>query len=585
MTVSSTRKRHSGATLEGWLETEQILGEMLELATRPLSLEDTLSACLDLILRTEWLRIEAKGGIFLADPHERRLELVVQNGLGREIRSMCALVPYGHCLCGRVAESGRVLFKSCVDAAHETHYEGMPPHGHYVVPIPGDAGVLGVVVLYLPHGYRRNEREISFLRSAANVISLIIRVKRQEAELEARVAERTAALEAEIVRREEKERALEKSESRLATLLELAPEAIILVDEEGRIRLFNRSAGELFGYAKNEIIGQQLDRLLPPALRKAHRAHMRRFFEGAEDIRLMSERGVISARRKDGSVFPARAALSKIHDGDRLTVMVLLQDITAQQEAEQALKAALEEAQAANRAKSAFLANTGHELKTPLNAVIGFSELLLQEIHGPLGSAQYHEYAELIHDRGRHLLDLITDILDIARLETAAVPLRETEVDLGAVLQEVAEKEGPAADCEGAPQIRIDVPDTLPELFADPRAVRRIFAALVSNAVKFSPQGGTVTLGARLEDGAIRVVVSDEGIGMEADDIAKILAPFAQVDSDLNRRYEGAGLGLTLARAFLEAHGGALAIESSPGRGTTVTVRFPPERTVRDDAG
>ncbi len=571
MTVTARRTHRPDSALEGWLETEQILGEMLDLATRPLPLTDTLSACLDLILRTEWLRIEAKGGIFLADPHERRLELVVHSGLGREIRSMCALVPYGHCLCGRVAESGQVLFKSCVDAAHETHYDGMPSHGHYVVPIPSDAGVLGVVVLYLPHGYRRNEREISFLRSAANVISLIIRVKRQEAELEARVAERTAALE--------------KSESRLASLLELAPEAIIQIDEAGTVRLFNRSAGELFGYAKDDIIGRPLDILLPPAARKAHKAQMRRFFEGEEEIRLMTDRGVISALRKDGTVFPARAALSKIRDGDRLTVMVLLQDITAQQRAEEALKTALDEAQAASRAKSAFLANTGHELKTPLNAVIGFAELLMQEIHGPLGSAEYHEYARLIHDRGRHLLDLISDILDIARLETAAVPLRETEVDLAAVLREVAGKEGPAPAGDGAPQIRIDVPDTLPELYADPRAVRRIFAALVSNAVKFSPQGGTITIRADREDGAIRVVVSDEGIGMTADDIAKILAPFAQVDSDLNRRYEGAGLGLTLARAFLEAHGGTLAIESAPGKGTTVTVRFPPERTVRDDAG
>ena len=245
--------------------------------------------------------------------------------------------------------------------------------------------------------------------------------------------------------------------------------------------------------------------------------------------------------------------------------------------AAQDLRAAKEVAEAADRAKSDFLANVSHELRTPLNAIIGFSSIMTQEMFGPL-SERYLEYSRTIGESGTHLLAIINDILDIAKAETLGLEIRERRIDLAEIIsyavgmmRDMAEKAGLVC--------RYEIEQDLPSLRGDSVKLRQIVINLLSNAIKFTPSGGSIALrAARADGGGLLMAISDTGIGIAPDKLSIALAPFGQVDSDLNRRYAGVGLGLPLTKRLVELHDGSLEIASEPGRGTTVTVRFPPER-------
>ncbi len=261
-------------------------------------------------------------------------------------------------------------------------------------------------------------------------------------------------------------------------------------------------------------------------------------------------------------------------------IVSIVSDVTEGKEREVALRTAKDLAEQGSRSKSEFLANMSHELRTPLNAIIGFSEIMRAETLGPVGSQRYLEYLDDIIDSGKHLLGVISDILDVAKLEAGKLELNEQRVGVPGEMRLTARLFAEQA-AEAGVALEIAVPDDLPGLRADQRKIRQILLNLVSNAVKFTPPGGTVTISAAVEaDGAMAVTVADTGIGIREEDLATALAPFGQVESSLARRYPGTGLGLPLTRALVERHGGTLALESAPGRGTRVTVRFPRARVV-----
>jgi signal transduction histidine kinase len=221
-----------------------------------------------------------------------------------------------------------------------------------------------------------------------------------------------------------------------------------------------------------------------------------------------------------------------------------------------------------------------HELRTPLNAIIGFSEIIRDEAFGPVGSTKYSDYANDINDSGQHLLGLINDILDLAKIESGADELYEEQIDIEEFVRSVMTLVGRRAE-EGEIRLTWDLPEDLPALRADNRKLKQILVNLLSNAIKFTPAGGQVTLKALVDkDGSYEFRVSDTGIGIAADDIPKALSKFGQVDAALNRQYEGTGLGLPLTKALVEIHGGNLDLESEVGVGTTATARFPAERVV-----
>jgi len=262
-------------------------------------------------------------------------------------------------------------------------------------------------------------------------------------------------------------------------------------------------------------------------------------------------------------------------------VVVSLADVTEQRASEEDLRRAKDEAETANRTKSAFLANMSHELRTPLNAIIGFAEIMRDELLGPLGAGHYREYASDIHQSGKHLLDLINDILDLSKVEAGRLELHEEDCDVPELLAASLRLMNERAH---ASDLRIEqrFPARLPLLHADARSLKQILLNLVSNAIKFTPSGGRIVISAEADADAFRLTIADSGIGMTADGVKKALEAFGQVDSSLSRRYEGTGLGLPLTRALVELHGGRLEIESALGEGTRVTAVFPGERIIRE---
>jgi len=242
------------------------------------------------------------------------------------------------------------------------------------------------------------------------------------------------------------------------------------------------------------------------------------------------------------------------------------------------VSAANEAARSGDLAKAAFLGSISHELRTPLNAIIGFSEILKDELFGELGQPQYRDYAGLIHDSAEHLLDVINEILDISDAESGRLKLDEETVDVARLVAVCVDLVAARAGARGAP-IAVRIAPDLPNLRADARRLRQILLNLLSNALKFTAQGGRIEVRAATDaQGRLALAVSDTGVGMSAEDAARATQPFARGDARLSRGAGGTGIGLPLSKALVELHGGSLMLESELGAGTTVTARFPRER-------
>jgi len=244
------------------------------------------------------------------------------------------------------------------------------------------------------------------------------------------------------------------------------------------------------------------------------------------------------------------------------------------------LRAATLEAEAASRAKSSFLAKMSHELRTPMNAINGFVDLMRDEIFGPIGDDRYKGYLTDIHESSEHLLEIINNILDFAKIESGVVELYESKVDVGRLINRLGKIISPLAD-KGGVTVRFQVDPNLPTVKADEMKLKQILLNLLSNAIKFTPEGGTVQIIANQTDiGDIQLSVLDNGIGIDDKKLPKVFDAFVQVDDALNRRYEGTGLGVPIALALTELHDGSLNIESALGIGTTVNVILPRSRVI-----
>ncbi|NQV20450.1 MAG: PAS domain-containing protein [Rhodospirillales bacterium] len=267
-------------------------------------------------------------------------------------------------------------------------------------------------------------------------------------------------------------------------------------------------------------------------------------------------------------------------DGKPLQFNGTAQNVTERKQAEDLLRVAKDQAEEANRSKTEFLANISHELRTPLNSIIGFTDIMREEIFGPIKEPKYLEYAADVNDSGRHLLSLINDVLDVSVIESGNLVLDETPTDVGPMVDTCRRIIVDRATRAGI-HVTTDLKKPFPLLQVDERRIKQILLNLLSNAVKFTPEGGTVTLTGKVDgNGAAVFQVSDTGIGIEEKDLEAVLVPFGQAGNTESRQHEGVGLGLPLSKSLAELHGGSLKIESTPGKGTLVTVRLSPDRTL-----
>ena len=241
---------------------------------------------------------------------------------------------------------------------------------------------------------------------------------------------------------------------------------------------------------------------------------------------------------------------------------------------------AKDDAEEANRAKSDFLASMSHELRSPLNAVIGFAEVIKDQILGPGASVKYADYAKDIYQSGRHLLGLINDILDLSKIEAGKMTLEDQDLDMGELLGAALHTQGEGLRAKGLTAKTELAPD-LPLLRANQKLVHQMLANLLSNSVSFTSGGGTIRVSANLApDGGITLSVEDDGVCIAPEDMPMVMAPFGQAKNVYKRDFQGTGLGIPIVLSLIELHGGSLALESQPGAGTKATLAFPPERSI-----
>jgi len=362
-------------------------------------------------------------------------------------------------------------------------------------------------------------------------------------------------------------------EARYLGLLESMPDAIVMVNHTGRIVLVNGQAQEMFGYAKDELLGKPIEVLLPQRFRKDHAGHRARYFAEPK-IRAMGAGLELFACRRDGTEFPVEICLSPLRAQEGTFSMSAIRDITDRQKLQEELRRTNEElqqqnrsVQQANRLKSEFLANMSHELRTPLNGIIGFAEIMHDEKVGPI-APDHKEYLADILTSARHLLQLINDVLDLSKIEAGKFEFMPQEIDPSIALGEVRDIVRTLA-AKKRIRLEFDTHPSLATVVADSRSLKQILYNYVSNAIKFTADDGSVKVTLRPDaPGYFRIEVTDTGVGIKPEDLGHLFIEFQQLDSGGAQRFAGTGLGLALTKKIVEAQGGRVGVQSVPAQGS-----------------
>jgi PAS domain S-box-containing protein len=368
-------------------------------------------------------------------------------------------------------------------------------------------------------------------------------------------------------------------EARFRGLLEAAPDAMVIVDEAGRIVLVNSQTEQMFGYRRDELLGQSVEVLIPEGRRAGHAAFRESYF-GEPVTRPMGSGRDLAARRKDGSEFPAEISLSPLETEEGRLVSAAVRDITERRRFEELRRNAAAEAEGRrraeeqNRLKSEFLANMSHELRTPLNSIVGFAELIHDGKVGAV-NAEQREYLGDVLAAARHLVQLINDLLDLSKVEAGRLDFASEPVDLGALVHEVCDAARPLTREHGI-GVEIEVDPQARLVRGDAGRLRQVLWNYLSNALKFTPDGGHVRVRV-VEDGPahLRLDVEDDGVGIDPADLGRLFQVFQQLDAGAAKRHGGTGLGLALTRRLVEAMGGHVGVDSEPGRGSRFFARLP----------
>ncbi len=445
------------------------------------------------------------------------------------------------------------------------------------VPIPKSNGYYGILGAYTRKKQTFTQEDVNFVQSIANVLSAALErqhteqaLRKGKEELEGRVAERTAELikinsqlSSELNERQRTQEALRNSQTRFAGIVEIADDAIISIDSNQRITLFNQGAEKIFGYEAKEVLGQPLDLLLPLRFTQTHRQHVSEFGNSAKVARRMGERREIYGCRKDGSEFPAEASISKLKLGEETVYTVYLQDISDRKQVE--------------RMKDEFVSVVSHELRTPLTSIHGSLGMLASSLIKP-ESDQGKRLLQIAVDSTDRLVRLINDILDIERIESGKVKMEKQTCNVADLITEAVNVIQPLAD---KASVSLSVSSLSQKLWADGDRIVQTLTNLLSNAIKFSSVGSTIWLSAEIGNRDkdqfpnILFKVKDTGRGIPPDKLESIFERFQQVDSSDSRNYDGSGLGLTICQSIVQQHGGCIWAESLLGEGSTFYFTLP----------
>lgn len=371
------------------------------------------------------------------------------------------------------------------------------------------------------------------------------------------------------------------SDSLVASILSIAADAIICVDGEQRITFFNEGASRIFGYDADEMMGQPLAMLLPIRFRAAHSSHVGAFGQSAVAARRMGERSLISGVRKNGEEFPAEAAIAHMQSERGPVFSVVLRDVTEQRRAREMNDQLLVEMERAVKQRDEMLGLVSHDLRNPVNAVKMLAAAILRlETEGLTLRPEVVEHATVMLQAASQMDTLIQDLLDATRVEAGRLRLAPRWCSIAELVTSTLETLRPMAASKSIALV-VDMPGTLPEVFADTDRIAQVMSNLVGNALKFTPTGGSVSVIGAVDGTFVLIEVRDSGTGIAAEDLPFVFDRFWQ-SRRTNR--SGAGLGLAIARGIVLGHGGRIWIESTPGRGTLVSFTLPTRESAARDS-
>lgn len=367
--------------------------------------------------------------------------------------------------------------------------------------------------------------------------------------------------------------------SELRSILETATDGVVVVGQDGDIRSMNRSASALFNYDEDETRGRPFAMLFAHESQKAVLDYLAGL-AGHGVASVLNDGREVIGREAAGGFIPLFMTMGRLSSSAGYCAVI--RDITQWKRTEEELRNAKRAAETANAHKSDFLARVSHEIRTPLNAIIGFSDMMATERFGPIGHPRYIEYANDIGRSGRHVLDIVNDLLDISKIEAGEMELEFTAVGLNETLAEAVSLVQPQANAQRV-IIRTSLSANVPQIVADLRSIKQIALNILSNAIRFTPSGGQIVVSTAYEaNGSVVLRIRDTGVGMTRSELEQAMKPFRQVTTGARKRGDGTGLGLPLTKAMVDANRANFAISSTPNEGTLVEVIFPSPRVLAD---